>query len=309
MAEVSWPSPDDDRVVDDIQYEQIGQSGDGIIGSPSDPAPVYADGSAHAVFVRAGVRALLRGHGWTAGSEALRLDVPANTTGGTRRDLAVLGLDRSTWNVTAYVRTGSTSAGPSLKRDTGSTGTFEIPLLDIGTGSGATNIDAGDVAQRYWWHGPHAYLCRSTGRPPHEAGLAIRETDTGRWLASTGSAWDITFEDSGKIIVPSAWPSYWKPIYDTVVWRRNGTVYLRITSERRTRSTDPGSPGASYPLICVLPKEFWPPINPQPMYYADGGRTGFAEISYTNGEVKLAAGDPIPVGATVHITAAFQAAW
>lgn len=310
MADASWPSPDNGREVNDVQYEQISSPlGDGILGSPSDPAPVFADGSARAVYVRAGVKALIRGHGWNAGSEALRLDVPANTTGSARRDLAVLGLDRSTWNVSAYVRTGSAAAGPSLKRDTGDTGTYEIPLLDITTPSGATNIASGNVAQRWWWHGPHAYVCRSTGRPPHEAGLAIREIDTGRWLASTGSAWNITFEDSGKVLVASAWPSYWKPIYDITVYRRNGEVHLRVNVERRTRSTDPGSSTASYPLICVLEQEFWPPVNPQIVYYSDGGRTGIAEVGYNSGEVRLVAGDPIAVGSKVHFSATFPATW
>src|SRR4051812_44253750 len=100
---------------------------DGLVGDPTDTALISADGSGLHVFVAASRYALVRGHGWTSGSPVITLAIGSNTSGSTRIDLVVLGLDRSTWAVTCYVKAGTAGSGaaPSLQTDTGDTGIFE----------------------------------------------------------------------------------------------------------------------------------------------------------------------------------------
>ncbi len=152
MASTTWPdgSP---KSVDDIEYEVLGSAwaGDGILGTTADTAAVYADGtSGLAVKFRANKYGLVHGHGWASGASDITKSVTANLSGQPRIDLAVLGLDRTTWLVTEYIKAGvagSTPSPPSLQRDSilSGTGKWEIPVARIAVASGATAIGASDV--------------------------------------------------------------------------------------------------------------------------------------------------------------------
>jgi hypothetical protein len=151
MASTTFPSGTP-RVVGDDQYEVLSAAwaADGIIGAIGDPNLVYADASGRQVKFRAGMFAQIHGHGWSSGSADIVKAVAANGTGQPRIDLAVLGLDRATWQVSEYIKTGTASAtpvAPTLVRDVLGTGTgkWEIPVGQIAVAAGASVINASDV--------------------------------------------------------------------------------------------------------------------------------------------------------------------
>lgn len=197
MAQSSWPSPADSRVVSDLQYEQLvaAQHVDGQLGSPSDTALIFATGDGRQVFVRAGRYAQLRGHGWTSGATDVTLTIGANTSGSIRTDLVVLGLDRSTWIVSAYVKAGTPGAGaPALQTDPGGTGTgiYEMPLAEVTVPDGATVISAGQVKPRAWWSRADGYASSGTDtRPPSPVPGEVM-WESGTQYVWNGTIWERT---------------------------------------------------------------------------------------------------------------------
>lgn len=194
MATSSWPDPATSRAVTDTQYEQLAspQYVDGLAGSPTDTPLVYADGTARQVFLRANRIAQLRGHGWSSGGTDAVVTISSNVSGSTRIDLVVLGLNRSTWAVTAYARAGTPGAGapPALQLDTGSTGVYEMPLAEVTVGTGVSVITADKVKPRAWWTLPDG--AASTGldtRPPNPwPGMKLFEAGTA--YVWNGTAWE-----------------------------------------------------------------------------------------------------------------------
>lgn len=153
MASTTWPSTAGSRIVDDLQYEALGAgwSSDGILGTAADTTTVFGDSSGRQVKFRANKTAIVRGHGWSSGTSDVIKTVAVNNTSQTRLDLAVLGLDRTTWAVTEYLKTGTAGSGnpPSLQRDalgSSATGKWEIPVAVVTVRSGASTIAASDVA-------------------------------------------------------------------------------------------------------------------------------------------------------------------
>lgn len=147
MAESSWPSPDDGRVIDDAEFEKWA-----IAGGPSavvgytDQAVVYGDSSGRQVKVAAEKYAQVRGHTWYSGSSIVTKSIAANSSGSTRVDLVVLRLTRSTWNVTCEIVAGVPGAGaPSPTQDTGTTGVWELPIATVSVANGAATISAANV--------------------------------------------------------------------------------------------------------------------------------------------------------------------
>jgi hypothetical protein len=195
VTQSSWPSPAASRVVSDLQYERLvaTQYVDGLIGSISDTPLVYADGSGRQVFLRASRYAQVRGHGWTSGGSDVTLPVTANSSGSTRTDLVVLGLNRSTWNVTGYIKDGTPGAGaPALQTDIGDTGIYEIPLAEITVANGATVIAADKITPRAWYarsDGASAAGSTATTRPPNPlSGMMLWQN--GAKYCWNGSYWE-----------------------------------------------------------------------------------------------------------------------
>lgn len=197
MAQSSWPSPAASRVVTDLQYERLvaSQYVDGLIGDPSDAVLVSADGSAMQVSLAASRYAQVRGHGWTSGSPAPTLAIGANSSGNTRIDLVVLGLDRSTWNVTAYVKPGTPASSPvppALQTDTGDTGIYEIPLAEVTVLNGVAVIAADKVKTRHWYVRPDGAASAGVDtRPPSPTpGMCLWESGTK--YVWNGTLWERT---------------------------------------------------------------------------------------------------------------------
>lgn len=199
VTDSSYPSPTNNRLVTDIQYETLGstQAPSGLLGYPGGTAPVYADSTGKQVKLRPGLAAWVRGHVWQSDPTGdILIPVPGNTSGNPRQDRLVLGLDRSTWNVTAYVKVGTPSATPTppdLQQDTGTTGKYEIPLARWQVANNFTTIAPTDVVLEGWYVSPDGtILCTSTTRPwglDVKDGSMVYETDTqrhNRYLASAG---------------------------------------------------------------------------------------------------------------------------
>lgn len=147
MAESSWPSPSNGRVVNDAQYERLGMSYGpvaGMVGRFETPAVVFADSTGMQIKVSADRYALVRGHEWYSGSTIFTKAIEANSSGSTRTDLVVLRLSRTTWNVTIEVLPG-TPGVPTPTQDLGSTGVYDLPLATVTVANGAATISAANV--------------------------------------------------------------------------------------------------------------------------------------------------------------------
>ncbi|MEU9245883.1 hypothetical protein [Streptomyces sp. NPDC048385] len=249
MAQDSWPSPSHNaRAVTDVEYELLAArfSDDGVYGSPSD-TPVVAAGAGLSVDVRAGVYASVRGHVWYSGTSVTNLAITANASASVRFDRVVLRLDRSTWNVTAVVKTGTPGAGtPDLTKDTGSTGVWEIPLATVSVNPSATGVG---VAAKEQYVGTRIRPCTSISLPdPTAPGeLAYQMTD-GRLLIWTGTLWKVLYSDSGVVDI-NATVSSWEYTTGSVLEERNGNVHLRLGSFRRTGASLPGATESRLPVL------------------------------------------------------------
>lgn len=197
MAQSSWPDPAASRVVTDLQYERLAapQYVDGMIGDPTDAPLVSADGSAMQVSLAASRYAQVRGHGWASGATTDTLSIGANASGNTRIDLVVLGLDRSTWAATAYVKAGTPGASPvapALQTDTGDTGIYEIPLAEVTVLNGAASIAADKVKTRHWYARPDGAASAGTDTRPPSPWLGMSLWESGTKYVWNGSIWERT---------------------------------------------------------------------------------------------------------------------
>jgi hypothetical protein len=201
----------------------------------------------------------LRGHAWTSGADGDTLAIEPNTSGQTRTDRVVLRLSRSTWTVRAVVKTGVPGAGvPSLSQSTGDTGTYEIPLAEVGILNGATSVT---VTRKELYVGTRHRVCTSSTRNPAPiTGETCYETDTGVMRLWTGASWQTVFEDSGTINVNSPL-SAWEITVDSVLEARNGVVCLRLGSFRRAAASLSASSDSRLPVI--IPDRYVHPTRDQ----------------------------------------------
>jgi hypothetical protein len=149
VAESSWPSPSNSRLVGDDQYEKValsyGPTG-GVVGGFTSPQLVYGDSTGMQVKVAADRYALVRGHEWWSGSTIFTAAIGANASGSTRIDLVVLRLSRTTWDVNLTVIAGTPGSGaPSPVQNVGTTGSFDLPLALVTVASGASTVSAANV--------------------------------------------------------------------------------------------------------------------------------------------------------------------
>lgn len=155
MAESSWPSPSNGRVVDDVQYEKLGaQIGpyQGVMGDFTSPQLIYADSTGRQIKVAADRYGLVRGHVWWSGSSIVTVAIAANSSGSVRQDLVVLRLSRTTWDVNLVVIQGTPGAGVPLSQTIpGTTGAWDMSLAIVTVANGASTLAAGTVQ----YIGPH----------------------------------------------------------------------------------------------------------------------------------------------------------
>ncbi|MFJ3826245.1 hypothetical protein [Streptomyces nodosus] len=272
MAQDSWPSPENNRAITDTEYEKLAArfSDDGVYGSPIDD-PVVTAGVGLTVNIRANVDASVRGHGWTSGPTGVVLDIAPNTSGQSRTDRVVLRLDRSTWTVQAVVRQGTPGAGPpALAQQTGDTGVYEVLVAGVTVPNAATAVT---VTRGELYVGSRIRPCLASHRNPNPVrGELAYETDTGRLVLWTGSAWKTVYEHSGTVgidVVVAGWVS----TVDSVLEKRNGTVHLRLGSFMRASTPLTGSTDTRLPVL--IPAAYRHPTrNQYGIAYTTGAGVG-----------------------------------
>jgi hypothetical protein len=197
VAETSWPTVAGARAVTDDQWELMSAAfaADGVQGAWTSSSPVFGDSSGRQVKVRSAQLAVVGGHGYSSGTSDTIKSISANSSGSTRIDMVVLGLSRTTWAVTSYVKTGTPGAGapPALTRNArgGSTGVWEIPLAMVTVVNGAATIAAGDVTNIAWYSRGETVATSSATPPQPDAASYSRmmHTDTGHEFDSVSGAW------------------------------------------------------------------------------------------------------------------------
>ncbi len=190
MAATSYPSPDNARALTEAQLDRIMSplQNSGLVGTPALPALVFGNGAGRFVTVRANRQAWVWGRLWDSGSSDAPVNIPANATAAVRKDLLVLGLSRSTWNVTCYLKVGTTVL-PTLQQDTGITGIYEIPLAQINAPVGSGSIASGDVVPLAWYCGQPIVLCTTTSVPaPWIGGLMMDVTTGSTYVGAPGTS-------------------------------------------------------------------------------------------------------------------------
>ncbi|MFJ3794927.1 hypothetical protein ACIPSJ_01425 [Streptomyces sp. NPDC090088] len=291
MAQDSWPSPSHNaRALTDVEYELLAArfSDDGVYGAPSDTSVVSA-GAGLSVDVRAGVYASVRGHVWYSGTSVTNLTVAANATTSLRYDRVVLRLDRSTWNVTAVVKTGTAGAGvPDLTRDTGSTGVWEIPLATVSVAASATGVG---VAAKELYVGTRVRPCTSISLPdpPTAPGELVFQATDEKLMLWTGSLWKTVYHYSG-IVACDATLSAWTISTSSVLEERNGLVSLRMGSFYRAGGSFAAGTESRLPVL--IPSAYRHASRDQyGLAYISGGAVGrviiYSSASERAGQVWL----------------------
>lgn len=302
MAQDSWPDPARaGRSVTDAELDVISAryTDDGIYGDPTD-LPVAAAGVGLAVAIRADVAASVRGRAWTSGSTGLTLPVTANATSQPRTDRVVLRLDRSNWTVRAVVKAGTPGSGPpSITRDPGTTGLWEVPLGTVAVPAGATSVQ---VTRGEQYVGARVRPCTSTTRPCWpRLGEQAYEVDTGKLLLWSGSAWTTVYS-------PPTWAeidtsvSGWATSVSSVIEAGGGAVHLRLGTWQRTGATLAGGTESRLPVL--IPPQYRHPTRTQ---YLIAYLTGidiarisvYASNSDRPGQVWLSQKPEIPKGSYV----------
>lgn len=254
MSQASWPSPNHGapaRAVTDAEYPHLAPAAaDGIFPDTSDL--VYANSSGMQVNVRANRYALVRGHAWSSGNAEFTVPIAANSSGSTRVDTIVLRLDKSTWDVTIAARQGSPGAGaPTLQRDSGDSGLWEIPVCDVTVPNGAASIAAGNVKQRPLLQAGSNRCCSAITdiQSTLVAGDIVYETSTGRWIGWNGSAGQVLFQDTGWLSLTIT-NSAWTPSVSCVGRALNGWATLRV-GVKRQNSTFSKNDASGSPLLTL----------------------------------------------------------
>lgn len=310
MTQGSWPSPNHGspaRAVTDAEYPHLAPwASDGVFQSASDV--VYGNSSGREVHVRAGKCGIVKGHAWTSGAADFALTIAANSSGSTRTDTVVLRLDRSTWDVTAAVRQGTAGAGPpTLVRDAGDTGLWEIPVADVTVDNGVATIASGKVGARTLFQSGATRPCNvlTDVQATLDDGDMVYEASTGRWIGWTASGGVVLYQDTGfqALTVIGNWIiGSFTPQYRL----RNGWVYLRGSVNRKTntlQSTDTNSP------IATIPSAYRPAGTHN--YFSGTSALGLLrmQVAYDTGGLAIVdLGSDIPVNRVVYLDTAWIAA-
>lgn len=266
MAEQSWPAATyNTGAVTDAEYQRVPWAPDGLDGGPGDAVDaVYANSSGREVHLRASRYGQVLGRAWTSGATGKTITIAANAAGAARIDTAVLRLDRATWLVTGAVRQGTAGSGPpTLVRDQGDTGLWEIPLADVTVPPGAAVITAGNVRMRAMFQAGAIRPAKLLGdvQPYLAAGDVVYESSTGRWLGWTGSQSRVVHEDTGDITLPLYNSNAWQVYSPGLTGRkRTGIVTVEINLKRinGTLNTDSSDDSVGSQLT-TLPAALRPP--------------------------------------------------
>ncbi len=292
MAESSWPSPSNGRVVDDAQYEKLGLSfgpNAGVVGDFTSPQLVYGDSTGMQVKVAADRYALVRGHEWWSGASIFTKSIGANSSGSTRTDLVVLRLSRTTWDVTCVVVAGTPGAGaPAATQNAGTTGSWDLPLATVTVVNNASTISAANVT----YVGAHLTTDGAGYRVPSVAALAyVPDKYAGmQAVLSDGTAYRY---ESSVWVDPLGWITYSPVLYHNLTGSRatlsstiNVAKYLKrgkmvtVHTELTMNANGTASTGCSVSL----------PVNAASRWYAigSGGVYGSGSPSNQSGVMSIA---------------------
>lgn len=260
MASESWPNAGHNSgEVTTQEWEQLAATGlgSGVLGSPSDSAVVYADGTGtRVVKIRAGKRAVVHGAAWYSGADDISLSsLSANSSGQTRIDLVVLRLTKSSGEVAEAVVTGVPGAGvPAATQDTGTSGVWELPIAQVTVENGATSLAGGTVARREIYVGEQPVIAASGVTVPHAASR-LRVVD-GTVSISDGVNWRPVWDDTGWVALTPA--AGWQVGSGVAkLRRRNGQVVMHCAVQR-SGSAIAGSPDV---VLASLPDSAWHPAH------------------------------------------------
>ncbi|MET0698586.1 MAG: hypothetical protein ABWY93_02880 [Mycobacterium sp.] len=262
MAESSYPTAGGGGVTDAI-YERLmgGQTGDGMVGSPTQPSMVYADSSGRNVKVRANRAAIVRGFYYTSGPNILTLPITSNASGKTRLDRVNLRLDRTTYQIRAHVTTGTPSTSPkapSLLQQNSPDRYWELPLAIVRVNAGATGLQASAVTNISYFLAEPAITGPSASKPAvASSGQIFRDIDIDRvWIGTEAGAWRSMYYDTGwRNCTPA---TGWKTGSGFRVRRKHGWVSLTmsiIRSGGTLKKNDPAS------RLYTLPVGFRPSMT------------------------------------------------
>lgn len=284
MSEVSWPSPDNGRLVTEAQYEQMAAhfTEDGFYMNPDganvdiSSGPVYADSSTpRGVKVKAERYANLRGFGYYSGTSVTALSIDPNTSGTTRIDLAVLELNRSTWNVRSKIVKGTAGSGvPALTRDEGPTGVFQMPVAEVTVPNGATVIAPANVVAKGHRVGSRvrAWLNAADQTYPKLGELGFDKA-TKSWFGWDGSKRVSTSYDSGWVPMSAAWTTVWSLASGlTRVRNKNGFIFASMQLTRINSTFNYSDSNGS--KLVILPGNFRPSDYVYGSFVATNGASG-----------------------------------
>jgi hypothetical protein len=250
---------------------------------------VYADSTGRQVKVRASQSAIVRGFKWETDSSGLLQPIDANSTGQTRLDLAVLRLNRETWDVNFRIVkgvAGTTPVPPAATQQPGPDGVWEWPIATIrvtsSASSGLPSIGLADVTPLDHFIAQQPLVGHSSRRPPASWGAVWTEYDTGRTYVGKGGAWMLTGEDeeSTRLTPGEGWE---KPGFAWAT-RRNGYVFLQSTMQwiynDRAAGTDI--------TLFTLPAKYRPFGDLYALGWFDGGNVARVYIQGSTGRVYMA---------------------
>jgi hypothetical protein len=236
--------------------------------------------------------ALTRGH-WYKSTAVETLTSAANGAGSSRIDRGVLRLNRTANSVTLALVQGTAGGGiPALADNATVT---ERPLWRWTIAPGATAVSA-LTDERQWLAAP-VRPCSSTNRPtgPNRGEVAY-ETDTGRWIGWTGSAWVVLYpvvSSTGDVAVSLA--AGWASDGSNTVRRINGVAHVDLNVKFQPAQSNqviPGAGGSS--LVGTIPAGYRPSDRKATAVVLNGGDivgaihvqdSGRLELHHLSGDV------------------------
>jgi hypothetical protein len=293
VAETSFPAADGSGVTDAAYERLMGPViGSGRVGF--DPTSsmvttplIFADSSGRQVKAYANQSAIVRGFRWESGTTPPVVALDANTSGNPRLDLIVLRLNRSTYQVRLTKITGTPAASPvapSPIQDTGTTGSWDLPLARARvTSSGTTGqplIAAADITAVDYWIAPPGLIAPSGRVYSVPDGLMVLQPDSKRLYYGVGGALALVGDPGERFSVAST-SAFTNA--NIVVQRMNGLVWFQAVVSLNITARAPGADT----LVCALPIAYRPAGDVSFTAFMTPGQIGQGTIAASDGAVTL----------------------
>lgn len=254
----------------DFEYEQLVSSfyPTGIIGVPTDPYPVYTDGTGtRAVKFRAGSLGMVEGCRFINGTSDIVATAASNVSGQDRFDLACWQLDRSASNaVRPLLVTGipGQPTCPDPVQSSSGAGVWQYPVASIHVPNGATTLVAAQTAEIGYWLAPPSYITSiHSARPKPRKGQSIFEYETNSRFSGNGVSFDGTIADTGETActVLNTWTQQ-----ANTIRRINNVAFLTLEVKRKSPRLAP----STVAQIGAVPVGFFPKHKTQLGFYHNG---------------------------------------